>query len=123
MGAVTPTDPQPTIGRPGSRARYLGQAARLDCITDSVDFQSYGDSEDEFFRRYPSDATLLLRRYGHRWRDDHHKSTQYSMSAYLASRLRELANEGQLELRFLPARDPWTYNGVISHWRRPLPPV
>lgn len=75
----------------------------LDSIPSGTEFRAYGDVEDEFFARYPSEAALLLDRYGHRWRDERHKSTQYSMSAYLASRLRELATEGILDLKFLPA--------------------
>jgi hypothetical protein len=40
------------------------------------------------------------------------------MSAYFASRLRELANEGLLDLTWREATGNWSYNGVISHWRQ-----
>jgi hypothetical protein len=79
---------------------------------------SYGEVEDRFIAKYPEAASVLLHRYGHRWRDPEHPSGQYSMSSYLASRLRELANEGHLELSWDKARGPWAYNGVISHWER-----
>lgn len=40
------------------------------------------------------------------------------MSAYLASRLRELEREGHLELSWAKAEGPWFHNGIISQWRK-----
>ena len=61
--------------------------------------------------------TLMLR-YGHCWRYPDHRSGQYSMSSYLAARLKELEKEGALELTWGPAAGEWSYNSVISHWQR-----
>jgi hypothetical protein len=63
------------------------------------------------------DATTLLHRYGHKFRDPEHPSGRYSMSVYLASRLKELEREEHLDLVFRPATKAWAYNGDISHWR------
>jgi hypothetical protein len=89
----------------------------LELLDPAEDFVPYGVVEDRLFEQYPNDARLLLHRYGHKFRDPEHPSTQYSMSAYLASRLRELHQEGALELRWDAATGPWEHNGVISHWR------
>jgi hypothetical protein len=90
----------------------------LELFPGGEDFLDYGSVEDRFIERFPSEAALLRDRYGHRWRYPDHPSTQYSMSAYLASRLRELEREGQLDLDWRPATGPWVYNGIISHWRK-----
>jgi hypothetical protein len=81
------------------------------------DFVSYGDVEERFLDRYPTEFTLLLHRYGHKWRDPDYPSTQYSMSSYLAGRLRDLANEDQLDLTWRPAEGKWKHNEIISHWK------
>lgn len=78
---------------------------------------SYGDVEDRLFSQYPETARILLDLYGHAWRDPDHPATGYSMSAYLAGRLRDLEREGHLVLSWGPAEGPWSYNGIISHWR------
>jgi len=89
----------------------------LECLPADGAPHSYGDVEDAFFDRYPADAALLQARYGHRWREGK-RSTQYSMSAYLAARLRDLANEKAVELTWGPAEGHWSYNGIISYWAR-----
>lgn len=89
----------------------------LDCIPDDEAFHSYGDVEDAFFDRYRSEAHRLQSLYGHRWRDGQKSKNQYSMSVYLALRLRELEKEQLLDVAWLPAEGEWAYNGIISHWR------
>jgi hypothetical protein len=79
---------------------------------------SYGEVEDVFFERYPADAALLQERYGHRWREGKRSTTQFSMSAYLAGRLRDLSRGGSADLTWGPAEGPWGYNGIISYWAR-----
>ena len=91
----------------------------LTCFESGEGFISYGEVEDRFIARYPPEATLLLHRYGHRWRDPEHRSGQYSMSAYLALRLRDLEKDDLLELEWGPAKGPWAYNEIISQWRLP----
>lgn len=86
-------------------------------LDPTEDFVPYGVVEDRLFERYPDDASTLLNRYGHKFRDAEHPSTQYSMSAYLASRLRELNQEGAVDLKWDKAVGPWAHNEVISHWR------
>ncbi len=120
---------EPWVEKRGRSSRSEGLGAELEiwdkllaCFSSTDDFISYGDVEDRFISRYPSEATLLLHRYGHRWRDPEHRSTQYSMSAYLALRLRELEKDGSLELEWGPATGPWAYNEIISHWRIPRGP-
>ena len=115
-------EPTPTPTR-SQRSDGLGAELEiwdklLELFGSDEDFVPYGTVEDRFIDRFPKEAILLRDRYGHRWRYADHPSTQYSMSAYLASRLRELEREGQLELDWQPATGPWTYNGVISQWRR-----
>ena len=90
----------------------------LECVPDDGAFHSYGDIEEALFGRYPAEATVLLHRYGHKLRDPAHPSNQYSMSAYLGSRLRELHDEGLLDLAWEPATGSWAHNGVISHWKK-----
>lgn len=90
----------------------------LMCVTPGEGAIAYGVVEDRLFEKHPDVATALLRTYGHRFRDPAHPSTQYSMSAYLAARLRELANEGALSLTWARAEGQWSHNGVISHWER-----
>lgn len=115
---------EPTSYPTGTSHRSNGLGAELDvwekllaCFDADEDFVSYGEIEDRFIARYPIEAATLLHRYGHRWRDPKHRSTQYSMSAYLALRLRELEKEHHLELKWGPAEGPWAYNEIISHWR------
>lgn len=93
----------------------------LELFEPGADFVAYGEMEDRFVDRFPSDAQLLLHRYGHKFRDPDHKAGRYSMSVYLSCRLRELNKEGQLELAFREATGDWAYNGVISHWRLARP--
>ena len=76
----------------------------LDCVPSGQEFVPYGDVEDAFFDRYPAEADVLLRKYGHRWRDSAHPAGRFSMSVYLSGRLRELADRGELEVRWEPAR-------------------
>ncbi len=90
----------------------------LECLPTGDGALSYGEVEDRFLDRFPTEWNLLIDRYGHRWRHPDKPSGQYSVSVFLASRLRELADEGLLELTWLPATGPWAYNGVISHWKR-----
>jgi hypothetical protein len=110
---------------PGQNLRGDGLGAELDiwdklleCVPPDQRVYAYGEVEDRLFEQYPDDARRLLERYGHKWRDPAHPSGQYSMSAYVASRLRELEKEGHLVLTWGPATGPWEHNGTISHWRR-----
>jgi hypothetical protein len=89
----------------------------LECV-ESADFVPYGTVEERFIAKFPEEAQTLAERFGHRWRPEYPKSTQFSMSAYLAARLRELAKEGLLKLDWGPAEGPWSYNETISWWRR-----
>ncbi len=107
------------------RSRGDGLGAELDiwdklleCIPPDGEAHSYGEVEDRFFERYPDDAALLQARYGHRWREGNPSTNQFSMSAYLAGRLRDLAREEAVQLSWGPAEGPWAYNGVISYWAR-----
>ena len=93
----------------------------LELFVADEDFVPYGDVEERLFDRHAAEARTLLHRYGHKFRDPDHPSGRYSMSAYLASRLKELEREGHLDLVFRPALGPWAYNGVISHWRLARP--
>lgn len=70
----------------------------LECVPGDGGFHSYGDVEDIFFNRYPNEANRLQSLYGHRWRDGPKSTNQYSMSGYLASRLRELEKGGMLSV-------------------------
>lgn len=90
----------------------------LDCVLSDGAIHSYGEVEDRFIELYPAEAAVVWERYGHRWRDGKRSQNSFSMSAYLAARLSELASEGHLEKTFGPAEGPWSYNGVISHWQR-----
>ena len=90
----------------------------LDCIPATAEFVSYGAVEDSFIDRYPAEAKELLNRYGHRWRDSPVQTAHYSMSVYLACRLKDLQREGFLDQREGPAEGPWAYNGIISWWRK-----
>jgi hypothetical protein len=78
--------------------------------------------EDRLFESYPTEAGVLQERYGHRWREGKRSVNEFSMSAYLAARLSELADEKLLIKTFGPAEGPWAYNGIISHWQRADPP-
>ena len=113
---------------PGRSARGDGLGAELgiwdkllELFDPDEDYVSYGVVEDRLFECYPTEATTLLRRYGHKFRDPDHPSTRYSMSVYLSSRLKDLEKEGHLDLVFRPATKAWAYNGVISHWRLARP--
>jgi hypothetical protein len=115
---------EPTVEKPG-RTRGDGLGAELDiwdklleCVTADGVAHAYGEVEDIFFERYPDDAGFLQERYGHRWRGGKRTETQFSMSAYLSGRLRDLNREGALELSWGPAEGPWSYNGIISYWAR-----
>lgn len=77
----------------------------------------YGVVEDRLCERYPAVAEELMSRYGHTWRGSHRPANQFSMAAYLAARLSELAAEGHLQKTFGPATGAWSYNGVISYWQ------
>ena len=108
-----------------SRARGDGLGAELEiwdklleCIPADGAAHSYGEVEDRFFERYPADSSLLQERYGHRWRDGKRSANQFSMSAYLAARLRDLVKEEAVDLTWGPAEGPWSYNGIISYWTR-----
>ena len=92
-------------------------AKLLTCFTSGEDFVPYGTVEDRFIESYPAEGSTLLHRYGHRWRDPDHPATRYSMSVYLALRLRELEKEGLLDVEWGPAVGEWAYNGIISYWR------
>lgn len=114
-------EPAPPPGR-STRGDGLGAELGiwdklLELFEPEEEFVAYGVIEDRLFDRYPSEAATLLHRYGHKFRDADHLSGQYSMSAYLASRLRELEREGSLQLQWQPASGPWAHNGIISHWR------
>ena len=114
-------EPTPPPGR-STRGDGLGAELEiwdklLELFDPAEDFVAYGDIEDRLFHRYPTEAQTLLHRYGHKFRGAEHPSSQYSMSAYLASRLKELEREGHLQLAWRPATGDWAHNGVISHWR------
>ena len=89
----------------------------LDCVP-SGDAHSYGVVEDQLFDRYPAEAAAVQERYGRRWREGKKSENQFSMSAYLAARLSELAEEKLLFKTFGAAEGPWSYNGIISYWER-----
>lgn len=115
---------EPSPSMTGTSKRSEGIGAELDvwnklleCFEDNADYVSYGEIEDRFFARHAEEASTLLHRYGHRWRDTKHRAGQYSMSAYLALRLRDLEKDDHLDLRWGPAEGPWKYNEVISYWR------
>lgn len=110
---------------PGRYQRGDGLGSELDiwdkvmeCVPSDGAVHPYGEVEERFIERYPTEARTLLRRYGHRWKYPEHRAGQYSMSSYLAARLKELDKEGLLELTWGPALGEWSYNNVISHWRR-----
>jgi hypothetical protein len=90
----------------------------LDCIPRDGVPRPYGDIEDRLIQSYPTEAGVLIQRYGHKWREGAPPSGHYSMSVYLSTRLRELADEKLVELTWGPAEGEWAYNGVISHWAR-----
>ena len=94
----------------------------LSCLDPDEGFVSYGGVEDRFIDRYPPEASLLLDRYGHRFRGPDHRSGRYSMSTYLALRLRDLEKDGLLELEWGPAPGQWAYKEVVSYWRLATPP-
>lgn len=115
-------DPTPTTSE-NSRTNEIGRELDiwdklLDSIPDDGNVHPYGDIEDRFIGLYPTAATTLQERYGHRWRDGKKSESQYSMSVYLSLRLRELEKEGLLNLTWGPATGEWAYNGVISHWQK-----
>lgn len=115
-------EPPPPPGR-SQRGDGLGAELEiwdklLDCVPADGAVYSYGEVEDRFIEQFPSEARTLMLRYGHRWRYPDHRSGQYSMSSYLAARLKELEKEGALVLTWGPAADEWSYNSVISHWKR-----
>ncbi len=116
----SPPPGSPSVGRTGGLGAELGAWEKLwECVPEGVDFVAYGVIEDRFLERFPLEARQLLERYGHRWRHDAPRSsTHYSMSVYLSARLRELATEGLLDVRWGPAEGDWSYNGQISYWRR-----
>ena len=89
----------------------------LQCVHEGEPAVAYGTVEDRLFERFPDEAASLLQAYGHRWRDPEHRSGRFSMSAYLATRLSELAEEGLLEKTWGPAEGQWAHNSVISYWR------
>lgn len=109
---------------PGRSFRSDGLGADLDIwdklleVVEPGEFQSYGVVEDSFVERFPQETRILAERFGHRWRYPEFPSTQYSMSACLAARLKELEREGHLDLAWEKAEVPWAHNGIISHWRR-----
>lgn len=90
----------------------------LECVPSDGRAHSYGAVEDRLFELYPADAAVLQERYGHRSREGKKSENQFSMSVYLAARLSELADEKLLIKTFGPAEGPWSYNGIISHWKR-----
>jgi hypothetical protein len=90
----------------------------LECVPTDGQPHSYGDVENRLFQLYPVEAEVLQNRYGHKWREGKKLGSNYSMSAYLALRLRELEKEGHLRLTWDAATGPWAYNEVISHWQR-----
>ena len=115
---------EPTIER-RSTTRGDGLGADLDiwdklleCVPGVGVAHAYGVAEDAFFERYPTEASLLQDRYGHRWREGKKSAHQYSMSSFLPARLSELADETFLVKRFGPAEGPWAYSAQISHWTR-----
>jgi hypothetical protein len=118
---------EPTPEKSG-RTRGDGLGAELDiwdklleCVPADGVPHAYGEVENVFFDRYPDEAALLQGRSGHRWREGKRSENQFSMSAYLSGRLRDLNREGTLELSWGPAEGPWSsYNGVISYWTRGL---
>jgi hypothetical protein len=89
----------------------------LECFLPGEPRVEYGVVEDRLFERYPAVCEELMRRYGHTWRGSHRPANQFSMAAYLAARLSELADEGHLAKTFGPATGPWRYNGMISYWQ------
>jgi len=90
----------------------------LECVPADGETHPYGAVEDRLIERYPAESAVVQERYGHRWRDGKKSVNQFSMSAYLAARLSELADEGVLVKTFGPATGPWAYNSVISYWKR-----
>ena len=114
-------EPTPPPGR-SMRSEGLGSELGIwDKLLEVVgpgEFQSYGVVEDRFVERFPEETRILAERFGHRWRFPDHPSSQYSMSAYLASRLKELEREGHLDLKWDKAEGQWAHNGIISQWRR-----
>jgi hypothetical protein len=90
----------------------------LDCVPADGTAHPYGEVEDRLFESYLTEAGVLQERYGHRWREGKKSVNQFSMSAYLAARLSELADEKLLVKTFGPAEGPWAYNGIISYWQR-----
>lgn len=91
----------------------------LECVPADGKTYSFGEVEDRLIGRYPSEARTIQDRYGHRWREGKRSTNQFTMSAYLAARLSELAGEGLLVKSFGPAEGPWSYNTIISYWSRP----
>ena len=114
---------EPTLTqRQGTRGDGLGNELGIwDKLLECVPADGphpYGLVEDQLFGLYPEQAKVLQERYGHRWRGGKKSENQFSMSAYLAARLSELADEELLIKSFAPAEGEWAYNGIISHWER-----
>lgn len=113
-----PTPPKPTnVRSDGIGAELDIWDKLLECVPADGDPHSYGEVEDRLFSMYPAEAATLQNRYGHKWRDGNKSEGRYSMSVYLALRLRELEKEGHLALSWGPATGPWAYNEIISHWK------
>lgn len=114
-----PSPPEPTNMRSDGIGSELDIWDKLlESVPNDGEAHQYGEVEDKLFESYPTEAAVLQNRYGHKWRDGKKSENNYSMSAYLALRLRELEKEGHLKLSWGPATGPWEYNEVISHWQR-----
>ena len=118
-----PTPLQGRSFRPDGLGADLAIWDKLFEVVEAGEYQSYGLVKDRFVERFPEETRIVAERFGHRWRFPEHPSTQYSMSAYLPPRLKELEREGELDLTWEKAESQWSHNGIISHWRRPHPPV
>jgi hypothetical protein len=109
---------------PGSGLSDVAHQYRLDVELPAAlaglggSWYEYGVLEAAYAGRCPEDFAALVAEYGHTAQ----KAKQYTVSAFLARTLGELARQGVVAYHAGPATGRWSYNSEVSWWASPPGP-
>jgi hypothetical protein len=115
--SAPPRRPQPER-RPESRAAELGVFDDLQACIHPAEWVEYGVVEHRYALQAPDAYAALVDEFGHR----SVAPSEFTVSAFLARALGQLAEEGKLKLRKEPGTGYWSYLWRVSYWALPGTP-
>jgi hypothetical protein len=115
----TVAEPTTFIGRDGVTAEFGLYDDLPALVVSGEPWVEYGLVEHRYKLAHPQTYNALLDRYGHRAK----QPKPFTMSAFIAGALGQLAREGVLAYKWGPATGYWSYNGKVSYWAVPPAPA